>query len=89
MANIVIRRDGDEQSFDCDEHENILGKAMELGISLPFSCMSGSCTACKGYLISGNVQMDITDPIEDEISQGAILTCQAKPRTAEVIIRID
>ncbi len=71
-----------------DEGESILEAALNANIDAPYSCMSGSCTACQAKVISGKVEMDFCDVLtEKEINAGEILTCQAHPKTADVHIK--
>ncbi len=46
------------------------------------SCLSGTCGACIVKLLQGEVQMDVDDALEaDEIAEGYILACQARPQS--------
>ncbi|CAM9810076.1 unnamed protein product, partial [Choristocarpus tenellus] len=39
----------------CDAETTLLEAAMDAGVELPSSCMSGSCLTCPGKLVSGRV----------------------------------
>ncbi len=87
MGQIKAKIDGAFFEFDCEEDQNILEKALEEDIEVPFSCLSGSCNTCMAKLIKGNVDVGDDSFLEDEErEQGMILTCQACPRSDVVEI---
>ncbi len=87
---VKIKMDGDEFEFKMQKSETVLDSALENDIDLPYSCQSGVCTACQGKLISGKVQMEVSDGLSDEeISEGYILCCQSRPNTDEIEVEID
>ncbi|MEL7293731.1 MAG: 2Fe-2S iron-sulfur cluster-binding protein [Pseudomonadota bacterium] len=62
--------------------ETILEVAEELDVDIESSCRAGSCGSCKVKLLSGSVEMDVDDGLEDEDKAGGyILACQAIPST--------
>jgi len=90
--NIVvkIKMDGDEFEFEMQKSETVLDSALENDIDLPYSCQSGVCTACQGKLISGSVDMEVSDGLSDEeISDGYILCCQSTPTSDMIEVEID
>jgi len=90
--NIVvkIKMDGDEFEFEMQKSETVLDSALENDIDLPYSCQSGVCTACQGKLISGSVDMEVSDGLSDEeISDGYILCCQSRPTSDMIEVEID
>ncbi|MBC7451330.1 MAG: 2Fe-2S iron-sulfur cluster binding domain-containing protein, partial [Cytophagales bacterium] len=59
-------------------------------IDLPYSCMSGLCTACMGKCLSGKVEMGDQDGLsEKEVKNGYVLTCVGRPAAAGTVIEID
>ena len=89
MAKIEALLNGKGHHYQCAEQVTLLEQALQEQISLPFSCMSGSCTTCKGRLLSGRVEMaDHSSLTQAEIEQGWILTCQAYPRSETVKVEI-
>ena len=90
-SRVTIVADGRTIEFDLAAvGENILDAGMHQGLELPYSCKAGVCSTCKARLVSGQVDMDITHGLEPgEIEDGLILTCQAHPISAEVMVDFD
>lgn len=81
-ANIRI----DLKSGDSPPKQTILELSEELGIGIEFSCRVGTCGVCKVKMISGEVDMEVQDALDDADKAGnVILACQAKPK-AEVVV---
>lgn len=70
--------------FSIQSGQTILDGAMAAGWVLPYSCRSGACSACKGRILSGNVDagalpVQVLSP--EELAEGYTLFCQARPCT--------
>ena len=66
--------------------ESILELAEDNGIEIEYECRQGFCGTCKVKLLSGEVDMDIEDGLEDEDrEEGFILTCVAVPKSDIVL----
>lgn len=91
QSKITVKLDG--RSFDFDlgfNGENILDAALKQGADLPFACKGGVCCTCKAKLLEGEVDMEVNWGLEqEEVDQGFILTCQAHPKTARVVVDFD
>jgi len=75
-------------AFAADRDAPILDIALQRGLGLMFGCRMGSCGMCCARLIEGSVdqseQIFLTD---EQISQGYVLLCQAKP-LSDVVVQI-
>jgi ring-1,2-phenylacetyl-CoA epoxidase subunit PaaE len=68
----------------------VLDAAAHAGLDVPFSCKSGVCATCRAKLIEGQVHMKRNFALEkSELEAGFILTCQAQPRSARVVVSFD
>jgi ring-1,2-phenylacetyl-CoA epoxidase subunit PaaE len=91
QARITIIRDGLEReiSFTKDQ-PSILDAASAAGLEVPFSCTSGVCGTCRAKLIEGEVRMERNFALDkNEVANGFVLTCQAHPLTARVVLSFD
>jgi len=66
--------------FYCPSNVNILDKAQEQGISLPYSCCAVACSSYAARMIAGQVdQSDQTFLNDAHIAAGYVLLCVAGP----------
>lgn len=85
----------DEGTFDVEflaqgetlavaEDEELLYAGLDEGWDLPYSCEVGSCGVCEAHVEGDGhdlVEMTANDALsDDEVGDGAILTCTAQPR---------
>ena len=76
------------KSFAVASDETVLSAAIEAGYNLPYGCRNGACGACKGKVVSGEVDYGehqknaLTDA---EKQAGQALFCCAKPLSDIVI----
>ncbi|GKX63868.1 CDP-6-deoxy-delta-3,4-glucoseen reductase [Pragia fontium] len=72
--------------FDASEDLSILDSALEKNINIEYSCKDGSCGTCKARLLQGSVNSVNSSTLSaDEVADGYILTCCAKPKSDVVI----
>ena len=74
--------------FNVEDDETILEAALREGYALPYGCRNGACGACKGKLLSGQIDYGVHSPNalkDEEKSQGRALFCRAKPLSDLVI----
>tara|TARA_Y100000816_G_C26083414_1_gene571371 strand:+ start:1217 stop:1498 length:282 start_codon:yes stop_codon:yes gene_type:complete len=89
-TNVKVNIDGKNFEFVMGRNDNVLDSALSEDIDLPYSCQSGVCTACQGKLVSGTVEMEVTDGLSDEeMDEGYILCCQAQPTSDDLEIDIE
>jgi ring-1,2-phenylacetyl-CoA epoxidase subunit PaaE len=88
--SVIIHLDGEEIKLNVPDGKTVLQALIDAKYEPPYSCRSGSCAACMGKVIQGEVKMDACFALdEDEIANGYILTCQSHPVTEKVEISYD
>jgi ferredoxin-NADP reductase len=66
-------------AFNISSDETVLEGAEKNGVLLPSGCRQGNCGTCATKLLSGNVQMEAAEALNDEMrSQGFILPCVSR-----------
>lgn len=83
MSYQITIQPGDH-ACTAEEGSNILQAALNAGLSLPYGCRNGACGACKGKVLSGEVDhggaQEQALSAEDKAA-GYALFCCAKPRS--------
>ena len=90
MGNVklTLEVNGETHNFDMAKSETVLEAALRQGIDAPYSCMAGVCTACQANIVSGKAEMEENDILsDDEVEEGQVLCCTAKPTTEELHIK--
>ena len=83
---VVFEPIGEE--IDCDEEEAVLDAAFRHGYNLVYGCREGQCSACKAYLLEGEVVLKPYSTFalsESEESNGYTLLCRAMPEEDLVV----
>jgi propane monooxygenase reductase subunit len=83
---VVLEPIGEE--IDCDEEESVLDAAFRNGFNLVYGCREGQCSACKAYLLEGEVVLKPYSTFalsESEESNGYTLLCRAMPEEDLVV----
>ncbi|MGQ4618934.1 2Fe-2S iron-sulfur cluster-binding protein [Nocardia sp. R7R-8] len=66
--------------MEVDEEEKILDAAFRQGIHLMHGCREGRCSACKSYVLDGEIQMENYSTFacnDAEVEEGFVLLCRA------------
>jgi propane monooxygenase reductase subunit len=82
MATVYFEPIGEE--IECEEDETVLDAAFRQGYSLVYGCREGQCSACKCFLLEGEVSLKrySTFALSDaEQDSGYTLLCRAMPDT--------
>ncbi|HMN74687.1 MAG TPA: phenylacetate-CoA oxygenase/reductase subunit PaaK [Burkholderiaceae bacterium] len=91
LARVTVIRDGHRREIEFSAADpSLLDAAARAGMDVPFSCKSGVCSTCRARLLEGEVRMDRNFALEPhEVEAGFILTCQAHPLSARVVVSYD
>ncbi|HEY5854559.1 MAG TPA: FAD-binding oxidoreductase [Aldersonia sp.] len=66
--------------MEVGEDENVLDAAFRQGIHLMHGCREGRCSACKSYVLDGEIQMDDYSTFacnDAEVEEGYVLLCKS------------
>ena len=89
-ATAVVHLDGQTYTVSWPRTEKLLDVLLEQGLDAPFSCREGHCGACAVTTVAGEVDMEVNDVLEpDDLAEGLILACQARPLSDSVEISYD
>lgn len=88
QLTVVIDGKPHEMAMRTDQH--VLDVALSAGLDLPYSCKAGVCCTCRAKVLEGEVVMDKNFTLEDdEMAQGFVLSCQARPVGDKLVISYD
>ncbi|CAI07088.1 CDP-6-deoxy-L-threo-D-glycero-4-hexulose-3-dehyd rase reductase [Aromatoleum aromaticum EbN1] len=76
------------QRFTADDDQTILEAALAAGLLLPYGCRDGACGACKGRVLSGEVdigEVSASALPDAERAAGLALFCRARARSDLVL----
>lgn len=76
------------EEIDCDSEETVLDASFRAGYNLVYGCREGQCSACKCYLLEGDVVLKpySTFALSDsEETNGYTLMCRAMPEEDLVV----
>ncbi|MGD0144631.1 MAG: 1,2-phenylacetyl-CoA epoxidase subunit PaaE [Rhizomicrobium sp.] len=88
---ISVTLDGRRAKIPFDAAKgNILESVQAAGLPAPYACKGGVCTTCRAKVLAGTVAMKKNYGLTaSEIAQGYVLTCQAVPTSADVVLTYD
>lgn len=76
-------------AFDA-EKGSILDSARAAGLPAPYACKGGVCATCRARVTAGSATMKQNYALTgEEVAKGYILTCQAVPDAAGVVVEYD
>ena len=89
-ATAIVTLDGERHEVRWPRNAKLLDVLLDKGLDAPFSCREGHCGACAVLKKSGDVEMEVNDVLEQQdLDEGLILGCQARPRSDSVEITYD
>jgi ring-1,2-phenylacetyl-CoA epoxidase subunit PaaE len=91
ISNVRVSVDGEDFEFTLsNKGQTILDAAMQQGADVPFSCKGAVCCTCRAKVMEGSVTMDANYSLsEDEVAEGYVLGCQARPASVNLVIDFD
>lgn len=89
-TKITVVVDDEETTFEMSPKQTILEAALDKDLDAPYSCQGGICSSCLGRITEGEATMVQNHILtESEVAEGLVLTCQAHPTTATIVIDYD
>jgi ring-1,2-phenylacetyl-CoA epoxidase subunit PaaE len=88
-VSVVLEGRKSSVVFNADS-QSVLDAARAAGLPAPYACKGGVCATCRAKLVSGTVEMKVNYGLSaSELAQGYVLTCQAAPTSAGVVLDYD
>lgn len=89
-SKIKVLVDEEEFEFTMSKDQSILEAALKQNIDAPYSCQGGICSSCIARITEGEATMRQNNILTDgEVADGLVLTCQAHPTSASVVVDYD
>ena len=85
---VTIELNGQRANIKVKKGNSILDEALDAGIEIPYSCQTGNCDTCMGYLESGKVKMIGLTNQRNDLNDKEFLLCCSYPLTDDVHIKI-
>jgi ferredoxin-NADP reductase len=83
---------GESHKVEIGAEESLLAALLRGGADVPFSCQEGTCSSCIAKLRKGSVAVRpgvLKTLRREDLDEGLILACLARPRTTAVTIDFD
>ncbi|MFD4457042.1 2Fe-2S iron-sulfur cluster-binding protein [Nocardia sp. NPDC058480] len=87
-ATVEVELDGQVHEMSWPRKQTLVDIMLDKGLDVPYSCQEGECGSCACTVLEGKVEMansEILDP--EDIANGYILGCQARPVTDRLRIQ--
>ena len=89
-SKMKVLVDEEEFEFEMNQEQTILEAALKQDIDAPYSCQGGICSSCIAKITEGEAKMRQNNILTDsEVAEGLVLTCQAHPTSASVVVDYD
>ena len=86
--NINLNFKGENYVLEIAQGKSILEAALDADLELSYSCQTGSCSTCKGFLKTGSLKMIGLSKERDDLLENEYLLCCSYPLNNEVTIEI-
>lgn len=84
---VTIFFEGEKHEVLVEQGQGILEAALDYGLDLPYACQMGICGMCRAVKVSGQMVIGDQESLsEDEIADGACLTCVGHPLGQGLVI---
>lgn len=89
-TKITVTVDDEDTTFEMSQNQTILEAALDQDLDAPYSCQGGICSSCIARIKEGSAAMRQNNILTDsEVAEGLVLTCQAQPTSAMVVVDYD
>ena len=89
-SELTIVLDDEQTTFSMPQTDTILAASLRQKLDAPYSCQGGVCSSCIAKVVEGKAIMTKNQILTDaELEEGFILTCQAHPITAKLVVDFD
>ncbi|MCD2110435.1 MULTISPECIES: ferredoxin--NADP reductase [Rhodococcus] len=87
-ASVTVQLDGEEHDLVWPRSATLVDIMLSKGLDVPYSCREGECGSCACTVVEGEVDTPPSAILDEEdIANGYVLACQARPKSKNV--RID
>ncbi|MDV7133154.1 ferredoxin--NADP reductase [Williamsia muralis] len=84
---VSVSLDGEAHELSWPRSATLVDVLLSKGLDVPYSCREGECGSCACTLVDGEVDMGDTSILDEEdIADGYILACQARPLSEHLTI---
>ncbi len=91
ICEVAMTLDGATRNFVMPRAgQSVLDAALENHLDAPHACKAGVCSTCRAKVLEGEAEMLTNHALEDyEVRRGYVLTCQARPLSAKLVVSYD
>ena len=90
LCEATIQFEDSTEKIKILKDQTVLDAALSKDIEVPYSCKGGVCSSCICRIKEGGAQMRQNSVLTDkEVEEGLVLSCQAVPTTANLIVDFD
>ncbi len=90
-CEVSLTLDGATRTFSMPRvGQSVLDAALANHLDAPYACKAGVCSTCRAKVLQGEAEMLVNHALEDyEVRLGYVLTCQARPVSAKLVVSYD